>query len=104
MEENIQLTDLTVIGTLNDVVLLAVLKEDVGTENPKCLKIDLGKGEFHVGETEKFTKFAPYDTVSDDENIQKFYRSWIYRKLPNKKIMDLLIGFTKATKEFEKDS
>lgn len=87
----IQLNDLQIVLSLSDDVLICLNKED--NNKKRSMKLVLSKDEYFIDDIDKFCKFAPFEEVSQKEEVQKFYRNWIYRKMSDKVLIKSLIEF-----------
>lgn len=87
----IQLNDLQIVLSLSDDVLICLNKED--NDKKRSMKLILSRDEYFIDDIDKFCKFAPFEEVSQKEEVQKFYRSWIYRKMSDKVLIKSLIEF-----------
>lgn len=87
----IQLNDLQIVLSLSDDVLICLNKED--NNKKRSMKLILSRDEYFIDDIDKFCKFAPFEEVSQKEEVQKFYRSWIYRKMSDKVLIKSLIEF-----------
>ena len=93
--ENIQTSDLVIVASFNDNVLLCVLKEDKDNEAAQAIQYDLAIGTYAIDHIQKFLKFTPFEDVDQDSEIlQDFFRDLIYRKLTNDVLIDSLVAFT----------
>jgi len=87
----IQLTDLQIVYSLSNNILICLNKESTNKE--RSIKFDLSKNQYFIEDIGKFLKFSPFDEVSQKEQIQKFYRGWIYRKMSDDILIEALTKF-----------
>lgn len=94
--ENIQTSDLTIVASLGEAVLLCVLNEEVDNPKTLALQYDLAMKTFAIDHIQKFLKFTPFEGVDvNSEPIQNYFQDLIYRKLPSEVFIESLVAFTK---------
>jgi len=93
--ENIQISDITIVASLGDTILLCTLNKDIDNPETKAIQFNLGDKTFAIDKIQKFLKFTPFEGVDvKDETLQNFLRNWIYRKLSSETFIDSLVAFT----------
>jgi len=93
--ESIQLSDITIVASLEETVILCVKNEDIDNPNCEAIQYDLGYNTYSIDKIQKFLKFTPFSSVdTENEKLQDFFKNWIYRKLTDEVLIESLKSFT----------
>lgn len=87
-----QLTELITVANLTDNLFLIISKEDK-SDNPVAVQVDIPARVWRKGELQKFLKFTPYEEVSENKDVQRFYRDRIYRYFKDEEIIEIIKVF-----------
>jgi len=97
MEDKLQLTDLFAVCKLTNDIIILVKKEDAGKSGIMAVKVLRKSRTYSIGELDRFLKFGAFEPIiTEDRPGQKFYRSLVYRSLPEATLSSMLEEFESA--------
>lgn len=98
--EDFRLTDLFVVASLSDNLLLLISEDSIGKQGQICIQVDLTRRSYIAYEMDLLMKFNPYQWVDvRKETIQFYHRDMIYRKLGVEMIMTMLEDYLDKVQE-----
>lgn len=87
-----QLSDITAIASLGNLLVLLIKNSDIENEGCRCCQLNLESGKYIFFEDINLPlKFTPFEEIA--EIARESYRDEIYRRVKDSIIVEILQGF-----------